>query len=122
MVGMPEGLKAFIAAYPQIKKVVITADVREASSKASADLYAKLAKEMGLEVLETVEFSSRATDMSAIAIHYTVGYTSWMHLLPAFGGLGIFLLGLGLSSAYLRTDGATSCSTDWRCSPQSRIE
>lgn len=65
---MPEGLKAFIAAYPQIKKVVITADVREASSKASADLYAKLAKEMGLEVLETVEFSSRATDMSAIAI------------------------------------------------------
>ena len=65
---MPEGVKAFLAANPNVKKVVITADVREASSKASADLYATLAKQLGLEVLETVEFSSRATDMSAIAI------------------------------------------------------
>jgi dihydroorotate dehydrogenase len=37
----------------------------------------------------------------ALGIHYTVGYTSWMHLLPAFGGLLIFLLGLGLSASYL---------------------
>lgn len=65
---MPEGVKAFLAAHPKVKKVVITADVREASSKASADMYAALAKQLGLEVLETVEFSSRATDMSAIAI------------------------------------------------------
>lgn len=65
---MPEGIKAFLAANPKVKKVVITADVREASSKASADMYASLAKQLGLEVLETVEFSSRATDMSAIAI------------------------------------------------------
>ena len=65
---MPEGVKAFLAANPKVKKVVITADVREASSKASADMYAALAKQLGLEVLETVEFSSRATDMSAIAI------------------------------------------------------
>lgn len=65
---MPEGVKAFIAANPNVKKVVITADVREASSKASADMFASLAKQLGLEVLETVEFSSRATDMSAIAI------------------------------------------------------
>jgi hypothetical protein len=57
---------------------------------------------------------------SAIAVHYTVGYTSWMHLLPAFGGLGIFLLGLGLSSAYLRSGRATSCSPDSRRSPESR--
>jgi hypothetical protein len=37
----------------------------------------------------------------ALGIHYTVGYTSWMHLLPVFGGLGIFLLGLWLSRSYL---------------------
>jgi dihydroorotate dehydrogenase len=34
---------------------------------------------------------------SALGIHYAVGYTSLMHLLPAFAGLGILLLGLGLS-------------------------
>lgn len=65
---MPEGLKAFLHAYPKVKKVVIMADVREASSKASADAYATLAKQNGLEVLDTVEFSSRATDFSAAAI------------------------------------------------------
>jgi dihydroorotate dehydrogenase len=39
---------------------------------------------------------------AALGIHMTVGYTSFKHLLPAFGGLGIFLLGLGLSAEYLR--------------------
>jgi dihydroorotate dehydrogenase len=41
----------------------------------------------------------------ALGIHYTVGYTSWLHLLPAFGGLAIFLLGLGLSASYLLANG-----------------
>ena len=65
---MPEGMKEFLKAYPKIKKVVIMADVREASSKASADAYALLAKQNGIEVLDIVEFSSRATDFSAAAI------------------------------------------------------
>lgn len=65
---MPDGVKEFLRIYPNAKKVVIMADVREASSKASADAYAVLAKQYGLEVLETVEFSSRATDFSAVAI------------------------------------------------------
>ena len=65
---MPEGMRDFMKAYPNTKKVVIVADVREASSKAAADAYADLAKKAGLEVLETVEFSSRATDLSAAAI------------------------------------------------------
>lgn len=65
---MPEGVKEFLKAFPKTKKVVIMADVREASSKASADEYAALAKQNGLEVLDTVEFSSRATDFSAAAI------------------------------------------------------
>ncbi|HEX4962023.1 MAG TPA: dihydroorotate dehydrogenase [Thermoanaerobaculia bacterium] len=42
---------------------------------------------------------------AALGIHLTVGYTSVMHLLPAFGGLAIFLLGLGLSAGYLRQAG-----------------
>jgi branched-chain amino acid transport system substrate-binding protein len=65
---MPDGMKEFLKSYPKIKKVVIMADVREASSKASADAYAVLAKQYGIEVLDTVEFSSRATDFSAAAI------------------------------------------------------
>jgi len=65
---MPEGMREFLKAYPKVKKVVIAADVREASSKASADAYAELAKKSGLEVLDVVEFSSRATDLSAAAI------------------------------------------------------
>ena len=65
---MPDGVKDFLKAYPKVKKVVIVADVREASSKASADAYLALAKQNGLEVLETVEFSSRATDLSAAVI------------------------------------------------------
>jgi hypothetical protein len=38
---------------------------------------------------------------AALGIHYTVGYESPEHLLPAFAGMGIFLLGLGLSYSYL---------------------
>jgi branched-chain amino acid transport system substrate-binding protein len=65
---IPEGFKAFLKAFPQVKKVVITADVREASSKAAADLLAKVAADNGVQVLETVEFSSKSTDLSAAAI------------------------------------------------------
>lgn len=65
---IPEGLKAFLKAHPKVKKVVITADVREASGKAAADLFQKLAKEAGIQVAEVVEFSSKATDLSPAAI------------------------------------------------------
>jgi hypothetical protein len=39
--------------------------------------------------------------LPAIGVHVVVGYTDGMHLLPAFAGLGVFLLGLGLSRPYL---------------------
>jgi len=38
---------------------------------------------------------------AAIGVHFSVGYMSLMHLLPAFGGLGLFLLGLILSYPFL---------------------
>jgi branched-chain amino acid transport system substrate-binding protein len=65
---IPEGLKLFLKTHPKVKKVVIVADVREASGKAGADLFEKLAKEAGLQVAEVVEFSSKATDLSPAAI------------------------------------------------------
>lgn len=65
---IPEGFKAFLKAYPSVKTVVITADVREASSKAAAEDLAKVATDNGIKVLDTVEFSSKSTDLSAAAI------------------------------------------------------
>lgn len=38
---------------------------------------------------------------AAIGVHYTVGYLSFKHLLPAFGGFGLMLLGLLLSYPFL---------------------
>ena len=38
---------------------------------------------------------------AAIGVHYAVGYLSGMHLLPAFGGLALMLVGLILSYPFL---------------------
>ncbi|MEA2564184.1 MAG: dihydroorotate dehydrogenase [Acidobacteriota bacterium] len=45
---------------------------------------------------------------AALGVHYSVGYMSLMHLLPAFAGLGSLLLGLGLSYSWLCSPGARS--------------
>lgn len=54
---------------------------------------------------------------AAIGVHFAVGYTDLHHLLPAFAGLAVFLLGLGLSAPYLAAreepdygDGFRKCS------------
>jgi hypothetical protein len=49
----------------------------------------------------TLLIAGVAAYAAAIGVHYAVGYTNLMHLLPAFGGLGLLLLGLGLSYSYL---------------------
>jgi hypothetical protein len=38
---------------------------------------------------------------AGIGVHYAVGYLSVKHLLPAFGGLALMLVGLTLSYQYL---------------------
>jgi dihydroorotate dehydrogenase len=38
---------------------------------------------------------------AALGVHYAVGYMGLKHLLPAFGGLALFILGLVLSYPYL---------------------
>ena len=45
--------------------------------------------------------SALAAYAAAIGVHFAVGYLSLMHLLPAFGGLALFLLGLILSYPFL---------------------
>lgn len=66
--AIPEGVAAFLKKFPKVKRVVIVADVREASGKAGAEIFEGLAKKNGLQILDTVEFSTRATDLSPVAI------------------------------------------------------
>jgi acyl-homoserine lactone acylase PvdQ len=49
---------------------------------------------------------------AAIAVHLAVGYIDPWHLAPAYGGLAVFLLGLGLSYPFLCRPGATPA--EWR--------
>jgi dihydroorotate dehydrogenase len=49
---------------------------------------------------------------AALAVHLVVGYTDLWHLTPAYGGLAIFLFGLGLSYPFLCQPGASAA--DWR--------
>lgn len=45
--------------------------------------------------------SGCAAYAAALGVHYGVGYLSLVHLLPVFGGLGLLLVGLGLSRTWL---------------------
>ncbi len=45
---------------------------------------------------------------AALGVHYAVGYMGLKHLLPAFGGLALFLLGLILSYPFLCREGNSS--------------
>jgi dihydroorotate dehydrogenase len=49
----------------------------------------------------TTLLAGSAAYAAAIGVHFAVGYLNLMHLLPAFAGLGLFLVGLGLSRQYL---------------------
>jgi hypothetical protein len=42
---------------------------------------------------------------AAIIVHFAVGYTDPKHLFPAFAGLTLLLVGLGLSYSYLTREG-----------------
>lgn len=49
----------------------------------------------------TMLIAGIAAYFAAIAIHYLVGYTHLLHLLPAFAGIILFLVGMALSFPYL---------------------
>ena len=66
--SLPEGFAEFVKLFPNAKRVAIMGDVREAAGKAAAQEWARLAKEKGLEVVGTLEFTSGQTDFSPVAI------------------------------------------------------
>lgn len=66
--SMPEGLDEFLRAHKTVHKVVVMADVREATGKAALDAWTDLAKARGLEVIDQITFTSGTTDFSPAAI------------------------------------------------------
>jgi dihydroorotate dehydrogenase len=49
---------------------------------------------------------------AAVGVHYAVGYESLKHLLPALGGLVLFLLGLILSYPFLCKESGAGAKTE----------
>ncbi|MCD6050210.1 MAG: hypothetical protein K0Q55_1613, partial [Verrucomicrobia bacterium] len=47
-------------------------------------------------------WSGLAAYVCAIGVHFHVGYVDWHHLLPAFAGLGLLLLGLALCRTWMK--------------------
>ncbi|MSQ70805.1 MAG: amino acid ABC transporter substrate-binding protein [Betaproteobacteria bacterium] len=47
--AIPEGVAVFVKKFPKVKRVVIVADVREASGKSGAEIFETLAKKNGLQ-------------------------------------------------------------------------
>ena len=66
--ALPEGVAEFLKAFPNVKRIAIAGDAQEASGAAGMELFAKYAKERGLEVVETAAYQTRTTDFSPDAI------------------------------------------------------
>jgi branched-chain amino acid transport system substrate-binding protein len=64
--SVPDGVKEFVTRYPDIKRIVITGDVQEASGAAGIEEFTKAAKANGLTILDTVEYQTRTTDFAPV--------------------------------------------------------
>jgi branched-chain amino acid transport system substrate-binding protein len=64
--SVPDGVKEFVLKYPDIKKIVITGDVQEASGAAGIEEFTKAAKANGLTILDTVEYQTKTADFAPI--------------------------------------------------------
>lgn len=65
---MPEGVAQFAALKPGVKKVVIMGDVKEVATKTALDSFDREAKANGIEVLDTLAFTTRTTEFSPLVI------------------------------------------------------
>lgn len=65
---MPEGVAQFTQLKPNVKKIVIMGDVKEQATKTALDSYDREARAQGLEILDTISFTTRTTEFSPIVI------------------------------------------------------
>ncbi len=65
---VPEGVAEFLKKFPNVKKIIVAGDLKEASGASGIAEFQKSAAARGLQVLDTVGFDTRATDFSPTAI------------------------------------------------------
>jgi len=65
---IPEGVAEFRKKFPNVKKVVIAGDLKEASGASGIEQFRKAAPANGFDVVEVVGFDTRTTDFSPVAI------------------------------------------------------
>jgi branched-chain amino acid transport system substrate-binding protein len=65
---VPEGVTQFIQKFPNVSRVVVAGDAKEASGASGLQEFQNAAKAKSLNVLDVVSFETRATDYSPVAI------------------------------------------------------
>lgn len=65
---VPEGVAEFVKKFPNVKKIAVAGDLKEASGASGIKEFQKAAAVHGLQILDTVGFDTRTTDFSPTAI------------------------------------------------------
>jgi branched-chain amino acid transport system substrate-binding protein len=65
---VPEGVAEFVKKFPNVKKIVVAGDLKEASGASGIKEFQKSAAAHGLQILDTVGFDTRTTDFSPTVI------------------------------------------------------
>jgi branched-chain amino acid transport system substrate-binding protein len=65
---VPEGVAEFLKKFPNVKKIVVAGDLKEASGASGINEFQNAAQAHGLQILDTVGFDTRTTDFSPTAI------------------------------------------------------
>lgn len=65
---VPEGVAEFVKKFPNVKKIAVAGDLKEASGASGIKEFLKAAAAHGLQILDTVGFDTRTTDFSPTAI------------------------------------------------------
>jgi ABC-type branched-subunit amino acid transport system substrate-binding protein len=63
---LPEAMDEFVKLNPGVKKVVIAADIKQASGAAAIPIFQASAKKHGIQVLDVIEFETVTTDFAPI--------------------------------------------------------
>ena len=65
---VPEGVAEFLKKFPQVKKVIIAGDLKEASGESGVEQFKKAAQAHGLQVLDVIGYQTTTSDFSPIVI------------------------------------------------------
>lgn len=66
-IAQPVAIDAYKKKFPNVKRVVLTGDTKEAVTEAMVkDIFPRFLKEKGLEIIDTITFETTMTDFSAV--------------------------------------------------------